>query len=354
MIAQWVDAVGVLSRIAGKYPQSAYPGFATSLQAEWQYLCRCTPGAGPHLAPLDDTIRAKLIPALLQQPPGWASDGLRTLLFHGVKFGGMNIQNPVEGANRLFEASEAASGVLVASLLDGTELPSIIHRGQVPEASVTIRKEKMEGEKAVVAGMKEGAPKRTIKRLERIGQCGIWLSIALLKLSGTTLSFDEWMDSSRQRYGLKPLGLCNHCDGCNAAFTVAHALSCKKGGLVSIRHNDARDEAGALAMQALQASKISYEPMINNGRGRNANQGQAKEGTGNQAGAKARGNVLVHGLWETGSGCVLDICISDTDAKSYADKSSKTVLENHAKRKKAKYPQPCSTDGGALHPSSTP
>ena len=97
----------------------------------------------------------------------------------------MNIQNPMEGANRLFEASEAASGGLVASLLNGTELPSVTHRGQVRAASVTAQKEKMEREKAVVAGMKEGAPKRTIKRLERIGHCRIWLSIAPLKLMRT-------------------------------------------------------------------------------------------------------------------------------------------------------------------------
>ena len=49
----------------------------------------------------------------------------------------------------------------------------------------------------------------------------------------------------------KPLGLCNACDGCGAPFTVAYALSCKKGGLVSIWHNDTRDKAGALAMHAL-------------------------------------------------------------------------------------------------------
>ena len=48
----------------------------------------------------------------------------------------MNIRNPVEGADRLFEASEAASGVLVASLLNGTELQPVTHRGQVRAASV--------------------------------------------------------------------------------------------------------------------------------------------------------------------------------------------------------------------------
>ena len=67
MVVQWVDAVCMIAKIAGKYPQSAYHSFATLLQAEWQYLCRCTPGVGPHLVPLEDAIMMKLIPALLQQ-----------------------------------------------------------------------------------------------------------------------------------------------------------------------------------------------------------------------------------------------------------------------------------------------
>ena len=37
----------------------------------------------------------------------------------------------------------------------------------------------------------------------------------------------------------------------------------------------------------------------------------------------------------------MDICISDTDVKSYTDKISKRVLENHVKRKKGKYLQAC-------------
>ena len=51
--------------------------------------------------------------------------------------------------------------------------------------------------------------------------------------------------------------------------------------------------------------------------------------------------MLVRGLWETGSSCVLGICITDTDATSYTDKTSKKVLETHVKRKKDKYLQAC-------------
>ena len=82
--------------------------------------------------------------------------------------------------------------------------------------------------------------------------------------------------------------------------------------------------------------------MINNGRGLNdVTQRRATQGTGNQAGKEARGNILVRGLWETGSLCVLDICIRDTDQPSYKDQTSKKVLEGHVKKKKDKFLQAC-------------
>ena len=85
-------------------------------------------------------------------------------------------------------------------------------------------------------------------------------------------------------------------------------------------------------------SKVSYEPTIYYGRGVTANQSTATRQTGsNVAGEEARGDVKVHGLWEKGSDCILDIRITDTDAKSYQNISSSKVLERAAKVKKDKY-----------------
>ena len=137
------------------------------------------------------------------------------------------------------------------------------------------------------------------------------------------------------------MGLCSHCDGCAAPFTGEHWLSCKKGGLVSIRHDNVRNEVDALAGQALTTGKITYEPSISYGRNLTAGQPEVPQGTGNQLGAEARGDVLVHGLWERGSGCVLDIRITDTDAHSYKDISAAKVLKRATKANKAKYLQPC-------------
>ena len=65
---------------------------------------------------------------------------------------------------------------------------------------------------------------------------------------------------------------------------------------MSIRHNNARDEAGAFAAMALTASKVTYEPTILYGRNQTAGQPSAPQGTGNPLGDKARIDVLIHGL----------------------------------------------------------
>ena len=61
----------------------------------------------------------------------------------------------------------------------------------------------------------------------------------------------------------------------------------------------------------------------------------------NIAGNEARGDVAVHGLWKRGQTCILDVRVTDTDAKSYANSTSAKVLENAAKRKRDLYREAC-------------
>ena len=53
------------------------------------------------------------------------------------------------------------------------------------------------------------------------------------------------------------------CDGCGNKFSIDHALSCPKGGLVIARNDDAAKERGAFGARALVPSAITYEPKIN-------------------------------------------------------------------------------------------
>ena len=51
--------------------------------------------------------------------------------------------------------------------------------------------------------------------------------------------------------------------------------------------------------------------------------------------------MAIKGLWKRGETCILDICVTDEDAKAYKGRSLRTVLEVAAWVKKAKYLKTC-------------
>ena len=207
MVGKWVGGVEALAKVARKYPQSVFTGFSQSLQAEWQYLCRCVPDVGKHLGPVEAAIKEFMIPALFDMEASEVKDDFRRLLEHGVKQGGMNLRDPSKGADRLLQASSEASEVLVASLLGNTTLDSVEHKACVRTAGAKARKERVDGEKEAVKGMMVGASRMLKKRLERIGETGAWISMTPNRLNGTLLSMEEWRDNARVCYDLKPKGL---------------------------------------------------------------------------------------------------------------------------------------------------
>ena len=74
------------------------------------------------------------------------------------------------------------------------------------------------------------------------------------------------------------------------------------------------------------------------------------QATINGAGEDARGNVLMDGLWDQGTGCILDTRVTDTDSKLYENFSSSKVMEKGVKVKKDKYPAPCLARRRSLMP----
>ena len=50
------------------------------------------------------------------------------------------------------------------------------------------------------------------------------------------------------------------CDGYGATFDLGHALDCKKGGLVTQRHNEVMDALGDIA--SLACKEVVREPVV--------------------------------------------------------------------------------------------
>ncbi len=181
--------------------------------------------------------------------------------------------------------------------------------------------------------------RRTILRGKDSGQ---WLSAVPSTFNGTELSKQEFQDALLLRYAKSPGDLQSHCDGCGATFNVRHGLACKHGGLVISRHNEIRDELSDLASKAFSPSSVRDEPKIHLSRPVEKQTALAQP---NPSVAKTQkedcGDLLIRGLWSRGTDCIIDVRVTDTDAKSYRSKDPAKVLEAQEREKKKKYLQAC-------------
>jgi hypothetical protein len=229
-VRKWAEGVRTLAKVARRFPHTAYAGLVWSLQAEWQYLSRVSQHAAVHLGPIETALREEFIPALFNRRNMTLSESDRRHSANRIKRGGLGIRDPRAEAPLLNEASLSASSDLVKALVDGTDLSLPGHTTTVRGASATARKTRGEEEKAFVATRKGQATTKEKKRLDRMAGCGAWLSRLPTRFEGNQVTEEECHDNLLLRYGFRPTGLPQQCDGCGSNFLVEHVLNCQKRG----------------------------------------------------------------------------------------------------------------------------
>jgi hypothetical protein len=352
MVTTWVAAVETLASVAGNYPQAAYAGLTFSLQNEWQYVQRVTSDTAAHFAPLEVAIRTKFLPALLGIAASDLDGEFRELLTHGVKTGGIAIRNPVDTAVHVHETSLRATSHLVTSMVDPEAYLNLEeHRECVTRWGQYGREERLKRERKFLDA--RGIDKPAVKRRDILaGAAGLWLSVIPDRLNGNSLSAEEFRDNLRLRYNLLPLDMPQLCDGCGAPMTVEHALCCKVGGLVHIRHDDVADEWRHLCGCALSFGRVEREPRIYSSVSRqqrldassDAPSGEEDDPTtptDQTPPTGERGDASAHGFWQRGRTAIFDVRITDTQSRSYRNKDYQKVLAQQEKEKKNQYLRPC-------------
>ena len=337
-LQSWAKAVTSLSSVARRYPQTAYAGLAHSLQSEWMYLQRVTSNAGESFDGVERAIKEEFVPSLFDVPKDEAAE-MRPLLALSVKNAGLGIRDPTQAARHCHATSGAGTAPLADALISGGSLDLPAYLRDSAKARTSARSQRMEEEERTLVELSAPLPALAKRRVLRARETGIWLTTMPNRLNGTELSADEFRDSLRLRYGLAPTGLPPKCDGCGERFTTAHALSCKKGGLVLLRHNELAAEWHHLCAQALTPSAVSDEPVIPTSR-----DGGEGEGEGTQEATvplATRGDVAVRGFWRRGTTAIFDVRVTDTDAPTYRGQDPSKVLEKHEREKKEKYLQSC-------------
>ena len=165
-----------------------------------------------------------------------------------------------------------------------------------------------------------------------------WLTVVPVAKHHFDLSAQEFRDSLALRYR-KPLQtIPSTCDGCSDLFDLSHALSCRRGGLVTQRHNEVRDAFGDL-------SSLAWNQVI-------------KEPVGRESSALSDSPALVadlsvRGVWVPQAEALFDIRVIDTDAQSYRAQSPIDVLSVAEREKKKKYQAACSDRQAMFTPLCT-
>ena len=166
---------------------------------------------------------------------------------------------------------------------------------------------------------------QTKKAIDEASQPGAssWLSAIPLEQYGFSLA--EFRDAVLIRYGKELKGLPATCPFVQK-YDTTHALDCKKGGFVTICHNNIRDyETNLLAKIH---TDVETEPRIQ------PIEGEIVNGI---LGDNAIPDVRARGVWRDCQNAFFDVRITNTNSAAQLNLKTEKVLLRHETEKKRGY-----------------
>ena len=302
-----------------------YSCFTKAIAHRWSYVQRTIPGIDRLFIPLEEVIREKLIPAIVGRK---VSDIERRILALPIRHGGMGIANPTKTSEHEHDASLRITNNLTQIIYNQEEDFSNYNQEEVNEEIKKIKAEKEERFKKEYEEIVENldAKSRRILDLARESGAGSWLNAIPIQSLGYSLNKQEFKDSVCLRYGWQIPDTPTYCQ-CSKKNDIDHALSCKLGGYVNMRHNRIRDLEAELMREVCHDVKVEPELLPLD---------SEVDRAGNVA-EKARLDVSGIGVWGSYERSFLDVRIIHPNAPSYMDKPIEKVYEIHEKEKKRMY-----------------
>ena len=242
-IDQWNAEIRVLSDIAKIEPQAAYSCFISGYKHKITYCMRTMPNIEHLLQPIDFTILTEFIPAITNGTI--INETERKLFALPTKYGGMGIPTFSETSKIEYENSLQITEHLTNNIIN----QNINYEGD-PE--ITKKKNNIKTQKSKrYEDILEHLPtqmnpmQQRLNKLNTESGSSIWLASLPLKEEGYVINKQNFWDLVKIRYGWELTRLPENCE-CGAKFNIKHALSCKKGGFISLRHNEIRNITACL------------------------------------------------------------------------------------------------------------
>ena len=323
---EWVNKFEKLSFVAKTEPQCDLSGLTKSIQAEWNFCHRVLCGSSQLFQPLENLLMEKFLPAILEIMSILSME--RRLFCLPARKGGLGVSNPTSFADDSYNTSREAVTVLYDAIVDQHGFSHEDHRKQMSRSRKKHHRKMEEKHEEMLGALLNELPAdqvRTVKRINE-GSLSTWLTALPMAAENFDLSEMEFRDAWSVRYNKNLIASPTFCDGCQSSFTLRHALACKKGGLLTLRHNEIRDAVGDLA--SLVWKDVQREPVIR--------EYNPQDGT-----PALIADLFCRGVYVRQGGASFDIRVSDTDAISYQNRSPMSVLHSAEVEKTTKYSDAC-------------
>ena len=328
LVDKWVLQIKTLSDIAKFEPHAAYTAFTSCIRHRYTFYLRTIPDIGALLQPLEDAISNLLIPALTEGRH--VSVDERVLLSLPPRLGGMGIIAPTRICQQEFAFSKIATNKLTTAICEQQqELPA-----NFTEECKTTRAEIRSKRRADQNGVLEDLRSRMSPVESRTNDincetgASIWLTTLPIEEKGFYLTKREFWDSVHLRYGWPLPRLPSKC-ACGETFNVSHALSCKKGGFVTQRHNELRDMTADLLSEVCH--DVCVEPTLNQLTGETMSYRTANTSP------DARLDVSARGVYTRNQRTFFDIRVFHPNARRFQGQSLKQTYITNEKEKKRAY-----------------
>ena len=175
----------------------------------------------------------------------------------------MGVRNPTENDKIAYTTSRAGTRHIVDAIIGKMEFSLPDHNVLMSDAMANMHTTLQQQDEFILHTTLSNSElnaktRRAIQRAVE-GKISSWLTALPLAHHHFDLSATEFRDALALRYNRPLLKLPANCDGCGAATSLEHALDCKKGGLVTQRHNEVRDVIGDLASLVYKKEPIVQE-----------------------------------------------------------------------------------------------
>ena len=323
----WKTDIAALSEIAKREPQAAYSAFVYGTSKRWTFVSRTTPNISQHLKHLDWFISETFVPAIVGKE--YLDDVMRDVFTLPAKHGGLGITNASEMSDLEFKNSLLMTEELTNQIYDqDCFLDLKQERMEEARAEIKKRKDLFIGKKrAEICSRMKPSEKRLLDLASEKGASS-WLTSLPLAEYGFILNKQEFSDAILLRYNFKLKNVAPVCV-CGEQNTLNHALICKIGGYVSMRHNHLRDTTAELLRSHQICKDVETEPHLIPLNGETLPPGTTT--------TAAQLDVCARNLWTLLAKAFVDVRVFHPQAPTNSCKSIPAMYQSHEQEKKHKY-----------------